>query len=74
MHMIRIKRPFVASMEQRKNLSPRRKSNPWTPRYRLGALTTKLQGTLSELGHLLGSYVINVLHIARISNVESIIM
>ncbi len=24
---------------QRKNLSPRRESNPWPPRYRLGALT-----------------------------------
>ena len=27
------------SMGQRKILSPRRESNPWPPRYRLGALT-----------------------------------
>ena len=35
-------------------LSPRREWNAWPPRYRLGALTTELRETRSELGHLLG--------------------
>ena len=43
---------------------------PWPPRYRLGALTTKLQEVLGELGHQLG---LAVLHTARISDVESIV-
>ena len=52
------------------------------PRYRLGALTTELRETLSELCHLLGSlhlvndniwYVARGLHTPIISNVESIV-
>ena len=35
-------------MGQRKNLSPRRKSNPWPPVHRSGALTTKLLGDSSR--------------------------
>ena len=32
-------------------LSPRRKSNPWPPRYWLCALTTELRETPGELGN-----------------------
>ena len=40
----------------------------------LGALTTKLRETLGKLGQLLGSHVTRVLHTARISNVDVIII
>ena len=37
--------------DKEKLLSPRRESNLWPPRYRLGALTTELRETRGELGH-----------------------
>ena len=65
---------IATSVGQRKHLSSRRESNPWPPRYRLGALTTELRESHSELGHLLaGSYVTRVLHTARINDIDSII-
>ena len=42
------------------------------PKYWLGTLTTELRESLGELSHLLDSYVTHTLHIARISNAESI--
>ena len=39
------------SVGQRKNLSPRRESNPWPPVHR-SALTTELLGDLGEQGHV----------------------
>ena len=43
---------FDTSVGQRKILSAGRESNPWPPKYRLGALTTELRETRCELGHL----------------------
>ena len=45
---------MTRAWDNEKILSPRRESNPWPPRYRLGALTTELRETRVELGHLLG--------------------
>ena len=49
----------------KKNLSARRKSSRWRPRYRLCVLTTEPREILGELGHgelghLLGSYVARI--------------
>ena len=64
---IKMNLPFVASMGQRENLSPRRESNSWPPRYRLGALTTELRETLGELGHFtfLTCYVLQDLEVNK---------
>ena len=67
--MIKIKCSFATSAGQSKNLSPQRESNPWPPRYQLGALTTELRETLGELGHLLsGSYVTREMHTSLFIN------
>ena len=72
--MIKMTGSFVRSVGQRKILSPRWDPNAWPPRYWLGALNfTELQETLGEQSHLLASYVTRVVHIAVISNVESIV-
>lgn len=46
---------------------------PITFANRSNALPPKLQETRGEVGHLLGSYVARVLHLAKISNVGSVL-
>ena len=45
----------------------------WPPQHRARALSTELQRTHGEWGHLLGSYLTRVPHTARISNVKIIL-
>ena len=45
----------------------------WPPKHRARALSTELQRTHGEWGHILGSYLTRVPHTARISNVKIIL-
>jgi len=47
-------------------------SNPWPPKHRAGALSTKLQEVMKSKVIKLSSYATGVLHTARISTVEVI--
>ena len=46
------------------------RTNLGPPKHRAGALSTELQTTLGERGHIVGSYLARVLHTVWISNVE----
>ena len=61
-------------MGQRKNLSPQRESNPWPAEHRVGTLSTELRELMEGEAINLRSCMTHVLHTAKNSNVEVIMV
>ena len=65
---------MTRAWDKEKNLSPRRKSNPCPPVYQAGALSTEPQEIMESEASKLSSCMTRVLHTARNSNVEVVMV